>query len=86
MSDGSWKPLTSKELTFTTDYGTFDGNDLVLPQHTKMTKVTITVTLKSDVKKTQSKVIAIKQLPDPPLPAYDRDTEMRPRKKNVTLI
>src|SRR5207344_2336753 len=32
-SDGKWKPLTSKDITFTTTYGTFEGTELVLPDN-----------------------------------------------------
>ncbi|ANH82184.1 hypothetical protein A8C56_15495 [Niabella ginsenosidivorans] len=68
MSDGSWKPLTSKELTFTTDYGKFEGNSLVLPDHPAVKKVTVTATLKADTALSKTFQIGIKQLPDPPLP------------------
>lgn len=67
MSDGSWKPLTAKELDFKTDYGKFEGNDLVLPDNPAVAKVTVTVSLKSDKDKTRQVVIWIKQKPDPPL-------------------
>ncbi len=67
MSDGSWKPLTAKELDFKTDYGKFEGNDLVLPDHPNVSKVTVTASLKSDKDKTKQVVIWIKQKPDPPL-------------------
>ena len=67
MSDGSWKPLTAKELDLKTDYGKFEGNDLVLPDHPNVSKVTVTASLKSDKDKTRQVVIWIKQKPDPPL-------------------
>lgn len=67
ISDGSWKPLTAKELDFKTDYGTFEGNDLVLPDNPAVTKVTVTASLKSDKEKTKQITIWIKQKPDPPL-------------------
>ncbi|MBO9619666.1 MAG: hypothetical protein J7539_11590 [Niabella sp.] len=67
MSDGSWKPLTDKELLFKTDYGRFEGNNLVLPDNPAVKKVTITATLKDNAKLTKSFDVWIKQLPDPPL-------------------
>ncbi|MGN7783374.1 hypothetical protein ACTJIJ_02560 [Niabella sp. 22666] len=67
MSDGSWKPLTAKELDLKTDYGKFEGNDLVLPDNPNVSKVTVTASLKSDKDKTKQIVIWIKQKPDPPL-------------------
>ncbi len=72
MSDGSWKPLTSKELDLKSDYGKFEGNDLVLPQNTIVKKVLITVILKADQKNTKQITIWIKQQPDPPLPVADK--------------
>lgn len=82
MTDGTWKPLTSKELTFATDYGKFDGNDLVLPENPSVKCVTVTVCLKNNPKKTEKIKIAIKQKPDPMLPSYDPDAEMRSRRRS----
>lgn len=82
MSDGSWKPLTSKEIDFKSDYGTFKGNDLVLPESTTVHKVTVTATLKNNPKTTKQIVIWIKQTPDPPLPEYNAQEEIR--RKNMT--
>ncbi|MBZ4190685.1 hypothetical protein [Niabella beijingensis] len=73
MSDGSWKPLTNKELKFTSDYGKFDGNSLVLPDEPTVKKVVVTATLKDNPKMVQQATIWIKQQPDPPLPAADAD-------------
>jgi len=41
LSNGRWQPLTDKDLTFTTDYGHFSGNDLVLPENPTVKKVTV---------------------------------------------
>jgi len=81
MSDGNWKPLTSKELKFDSDYGKFDGNDLVLPENPLVKKVTVTVTLKDNPQKTEKITIAIKQKPDPMLPNYDLDASMRSKRR-----
>ena len=81
MTDGSWKPLTAKELKFESDYGKFEGNDLVLPENPSVKTVTVTVTLKENPKKSEKIAIAIKQKPDPMLPTYDPDAEMRSRRK-----
>lgn len=67
LSNGSWKPLTAKDLDFKSDYGKFDGNDLVLPDNPGVSKVTVTASLKSDKDKTKQITIWIKQKPDPPL-------------------
>lgn len=65
LSNGSWLPLTDKELKFSSDKGTFEGNSLVLPTNPNYNKITITVTLRSDSKQVLSKTIWIKQKPDP---------------------
>lgn len=79
MSDGSWRPLTNKELKFSSDYGSFDGNSLVLPENPTVKKVTVTVSLKSNPQKTKEITIWIKQKPDPDLPKYDPDVS--PKRK-----
>lgn len=71
MSDGSWKPLTAKEIDFRTDYGKFEGNDLILPERPNVLKVTVTASLKADKEKTKQVTIWIKQQPDPPLATED---------------
>ena len=47
-SDGKWKPLTAKDITFTASYGTFEGNELILPADPTAEKITIKAVLKSD--------------------------------------
>ncbi|WP_018625798.1 hypothetical protein [Niabella aurantiaca] len=79
MSDSSWRPLTEKELKFTSDYGKFEGNSLVLPGEPSVKKVSVTVTLKENPKMTRSAAIWIKQQPDPPLPDYETGTNRRKR-------
>jgi len=68
MSDGSWRPLTAKEITLSTDFGKFVGNDLVLSEKPTVNKVTVSATLKSNTKNTKQITIWIKQIPDPKLP------------------
>lgn len=67
MSDGSWKPLTAKDLDFSSDYGKFEGNDLILPTNPLVEKVVISVTLKTNNQYAKQITIWIKQKPDPPL-------------------
>lgn len=81
MSDGSWLPLTDKQLRFTTDYGKFEGNSLVLPDAPAVEKVSVTVALKNNPRMTKSTVIWIKQRPDPPLPKYEAETPRRGRRR-----
>ena len=77
---GQWQPLTAKELHFTSDYGSFEGNDLVLPDNPTVRKVTVTASLKSNPQKNKSITIWIKQNPDPMLPAADNSI-VKPQRK-----
>ena len=63
-SDGKWKPLTAKDITFTTSYGTFEGTELVLPDNPTVEKLTVKVVLKSDPKLWREITIWIKKKPD----------------------
>ena len=87
LSDGSWMPLSSKEIDFTTSAGIFEGNELIIPADFKPEKVTVKAVLKSNPALKLEKIIWIKKLPDPEkLPTQDeilRDT--KPSKKNNNL-
>ena len=63
-SDGKWRPLTSKDITFTSSYGTFDGNELILPDEPTVQKITIKAVLKSDPKTWKEITVWIKKKPD----------------------
>lgn len=63
-ADGSWTPLTQKDIHFTSTAGTFDGNSLVLDKEFKEEKVTVTATLKSNTSISKMVTIYIKRLPD----------------------
>jgi len=80
-SDGKWKPLTSKDITFTTSYGTFEGTELVLPDHPAVEKLTIKAVLKSDPKLWQEITIWIKKKPDDELlPTTEEVLKNKPSK------
>lgn len=64
LADGTWMPLTSEHLNFTTDYGRFEGNDLVLPDTPIQKQVTVKAVLKSDAALWREVTIPIKQTPD----------------------
>ena len=64
LADGKWKPLTAKEITFTASYGTFEGNELILPAKPTVEKLTIKVVLKSDPSLSKAITIWIKKKPD----------------------
>lgn len=64
LADGSWLPLTSKHIDFTTNYGHFEGNDLVLPDTPTQKKVKIKAVLKSNPSVWLETSVCIKQKPD----------------------
>jgi len=41
MSNGSWLPLTAKQIQFSSSAGKFEGNDLILPADFAEEKVTV---------------------------------------------
>jgi hypothetical protein len=63
-SDGKWKPLTAKEITFTSSYGEFEGNELILPDKPGVEKVSIKAVLRSDPALWKEITIWIKKKPD----------------------
>lgn len=71
LSNGRWLPLTSKELIFSCDEATFEGNELIIPENFKEEKITVKATLKADHSVSIQKTIWIKQKPDPELPKRD---------------
>ena len=80
-SDGKWKPLTAKDITFTTSYGTFEGTELVLPDNPTVEKLTIKAVLKSDPKLWKEITIWIKKKPDDELlPTSDEVLKNKPSK------
>jgi hypothetical protein len=64
LSDGKWKPLSAKEITFTASYGTFEGNELILPAEPTVEKLTIKAVLKSNSASWKEITIWIKKKPD----------------------
>jgi hypothetical protein len=82
-SDGKWKPLTAKEITFSSNYGEFEGNELILPEEPTVQKITVKAVLKSDPNVWKETTIWVKRKPDPELPTKEeilRNT--KPSKKN----
>ena len=64
LADGKWKPLSAKEITFTASYGTFEGNELILPAEPSVEKLTIKAVLKSNPALWKEIMIWIKKKPD----------------------
>ncbi|HSU27949.1 MAG TPA: hypothetical protein VLJ68_06185 [Chitinophagaceae bacterium] len=65
LSNGRWLPLTSKEIQFSTTYGAFEGNELILPERPTVDKLTVKAVLISNPLIWKEKTIWIKKLPDP---------------------
>src|SRR6187431_623566 len=63
-SDGKWKPLTAKDVTFTSNYGIFEGNELILPDNPTVEKISIKAVLRSDPALWKEITIWIKKKPD----------------------
>jgi hypothetical protein len=64
LSDNTWKPMTGKEVTLTSSYGKFEGNELVLPAECSVEKIYIKAVLKSDPSIWKEITIWIKKKPD----------------------
>ena len=64
MSNGSWLPLTAKELKFTSTGGTFEGNSLILDKDFKAENVSVTAMLIQDTTLKKTVTIFIKKRGD----------------------
>ena len=64
MSDGTWMPLTAKHLDFSSSYGYFDQNDLILPDTPTCEFVKVKAVLKADSTVWRETTIWIKKNPD----------------------
>jgi len=74
MHDGRWKPLTAREISFSSSHGVFEGNDLVLPVDFAGEKITVTAVLKADTSLRKQITIWIKK---------KQDDEQLPTKEEV---
>ena len=82
-SDGKWKPLTIKEIEFTSSYGKFDGNELILPDDPAVEKLTVKAVLKSNPAIWKEVIIWIKKKPDPDiLPTKEEILRDKPQKNS----
>ncbi|HET9433781.1 MAG TPA: hypothetical protein VFO37_08500 [Chitinophagaceae bacterium] len=80
-SDGKWKPLTAKDLTFSSTYGKFEGTELILPDEPAVEKLTIKAVLKSDPRLWKEITIWIKRKPDNELlPTNEEVLKNKPQK------
>jgi len=83
FSDGRYLPLTAKELNFFCNAGKFDGNSLYLEPGTRLEKVVIKVSLKSDSAVSRERTIYIKKFDDVS-GLKTMDEVMQPAKKRRT--
>ena len=83
LSNGSWQPLSAKEIEFSSNFGKFEGNDLILPADFKEEKVQVKAVLKSNPAISKEITIWIKKKPDPDrLPGKDDILKETKRRKN----
>src|SRR5438046_989106 len=68
MSNGNWMPLTSKDIIFSCNKASFEGNELIIPENFKEEKVVVKAVLKDNPAISIEKIIWIKTIPDPELP------------------
>ncbi|MBL7731116.1 MAG: hypothetical protein JNM88_08060 [Chitinophagaceae bacterium] len=76
LSNGRWMPMTAKDVQFSCEEATFEGNQLIIPLDFKPAKVTVKAVLKSNHSVTIERTIWIKTLPDGDLPTRE---EMMPK-------
>jgi hypothetical protein len=65
LSDGRWRPLTSKDILFSASTGQFENNDLVLPADVREEKIKVKAVLKSNPEIWKEIIIWVKKRPDP---------------------
>lgn len=83
LSNGTWKPLTAKEIQFSSSICEFSGNELIIPADFKGDKITVKAVLKSNPAIWKEKTIWIKKKPDPEiLPTKDEILKNKPGKRN----
>ena len=65
LSDGQWRPLTAKEINFTSSYGKFDGNSLIIDSSFKGETVTVKAVMKNNPALWREVTIYIKKVDIP---------------------
>jgi len=65
FSDGSFRPLGTKELKFSASSGTFTGNSLFIDTSFRDAKLTVRIQSRANPKMQSEKVIYIKTVNDP---------------------
>lgn len=86
LSNGNWRPLTAKEIDFSSNAGKFEGNDLILPIDFKEENVTVKAVLKANPSTFKEITIWIKKKPDDEvLPTKDEILNSKPKSKRNHL-
>ncbi len=83
LSNGTYLPLDSTYIAFSSDQGVFHGNNLLIGDNPTYEKVRIKVALKSNPIVCRDFVVYIKKMEDPPLPSQQQilDAMKAERKK-----
>ena len=83
LSNDTWRPLTTKEIQFSSSACDFSGNELIVPADFKGEKITVKAVLKTNTAIWKETTIWIKKLPDPELPSNkDEIMHEKPKGKN----
>ena len=83
LSNGNWRPLTVKDIDFSSSTCEFSGNELIVPADFSKEKVTVKAVLKSNPTIWKETTIWIKKLPDPELPSNKIESmQDSPKRKN----
>ncbi|HEY0731273.1 MAG TPA: hypothetical protein VGD33_02545 [Chitinophagaceae bacterium] len=81
FSNGTWLPLSQKEIEFTCNEASFEGNELIIPFDFKPRKVKVKAVLRENPAIWKEITIWIKQLPDPKLPTAEDVMQSPSRRK-----
>ncbi|HTD92430.1 MAG TPA: hypothetical protein VK644_01410 [Chitinophagaceae bacterium] len=82
MSDGTWLPLTEKQVQFSSTACEFSGNELIIPSGYNGESITIKAVLKSRPATWKEITMWIKKKPDPAiLPTKEDVMKDRPGRK-----
>jgi hypothetical protein len=82
ISNGNWLPLTSKDILFSCNKASFEGNELIIPDNFKEEKLVVKAVLKDNTSLSIEKTIWIKTIPDPELPGPDNNPGGKRKGKN----
>jgi hypothetical protein len=82
LSNGAWRPLTTKEIDLMSSACKFSGNELILPADCKEEKITLKAVLKSNPSVIIEKTVWIKKKPDPDVLPTKDEIMKSPKSKN----